>query len=285
MATKVTTMKHCNASKGMRIACLIILTAGANACTVLPAGLAGRTIIEKDSLELIQVGQTSKQELQQTLGPPDWSINGGSRWIYRTRRRGDYGVSGCVVFPDDGGELRCSKPKVAPVMEFVDLGFDSSGVVDTQDFFSIKSGTCAESIGCFHWTSNMLTLFAPSDDNVDAKQFPTNAGQCAVYLYSVDTINAVEIYSDSFGTHGRYWSNTGFVRLTMDAGPHTITVSYSTSFDNDTRSLKFDCVSGGTNFMREHHRGYGNFSFDELPSDEGRREIKDRNLVVLPDLE
>ena len=267
----------------MRTYCFVLITIFCG-CTVLPDGLPGRTYIEKDSLEFVQTGQTSKIEVRQALGPPDWSFNGGSRWIYKTRRRGDYGLSGCVAFPDDGGEMRCSKSTVAPVMEFVDFSFDGQDVVDIQESLSIKSGNCNESNLCFHWTNSLLTVFASTDEDADAKQFQAEPGRCVVYLYSVDSFNAIDIFSDGIGAHGRYWSNDGFVRVNLDAGERTVTVTYSSLFGPFSRSLSLDCVAGDTYFMREQHDVNDNFSFNKLPDDEGRHEVIKRHLVLLPDI-
>ncbi len=171
MAKRCASRKHRRMSKALRIASVLLFITGANGCTVMPTGLHGRTYIDKDSLAHIQTGETSKEEVQQALGPPDWSFNHGSRWIYMKRRRGDYSLSGCVLVPDGDDSWKCSKSKTVPTMEFVDFSFDSDGVIATQDSYSIKSGTCSESNVCFqwNWTESQLTISAPTDEDADAR--------------------------------------------------------------------------------------------------------------------
>ena len=76
MAVRLATTRRCDASKVSHIVCLVMLITGAYGCTVLPGGVPGITFIEKDSLELVRTGQTSKEELRQALGSPNWSFNG-----------------------------------------------------------------------------------------------------------------------------------------------------------------------------------------------------------------
>ncbi len=257
----------------MRIACLIILTTGAYGCTIATHQW-GRTYIEKDSLDLIQVGQTSKQELQQTLGPPDWGFNNGSRWIYRTR-----------YHHTSRDHLGTSRYESVTGFEIVDLTFDRSGVITTKDLLWIWSGTCLESIGCFHWTSNVLTVFASSDEDADAKQFHTESGECVVYLYSADSFYAIDIYSDGVGMHGRYWADTGFVRINLIAGERTVTVTYSSLFGQFSKSVSLNCAAGDVYFAQEHNEANDKFLFNLVSDDEGRRQIVMRNLMLLADLE
>ena len=97
--------------------CLVVLSVGMQACVIpIPFPSAEIVIIEKELIESIQVGQTSKVDLQHKLGPPDRSLNDGSRWMYVVRL-------GLLV-----GD--CSKSLPDWRAEVLYLTFDSSDVID-----------------------------------------------------------------------------------------------------------------------------------------------------------
>ncbi len=104
--------------------CLVVLSIGMQAC-VIPIPFPGdeTVMIEKELIESIQVGQTSKADLQHKLGPPNWSLNDGSRWMYFTRT---YRPAGLGLLVDGGG----SKSLMDWRTEFLYLTFNSSDVID-----------------------------------------------------------------------------------------------------------------------------------------------------------
>lgn len=106
--------------------CLVVLSIGMQAC-VLPLPYSGDdlVLIEKELIESIQVGQTSKADLQHKLGPPDWSLNDGSRWMYYTR---NYRPAGWSLVSLDGG--RSITPLKDWRIEYLYLTFNSSDVID-----------------------------------------------------------------------------------------------------------------------------------------------------------
>jgi len=107
--------------------CLVVLSIGMQACAI-PIPYPGDEIvmIEKELIESIQVGQTSKADLQHKLGPPDWSLNDGSRWMYYTRI---YRPAGLGLLVDGGG----TKPLRDWRIEYLYLTFNSSDVIDDRE--------------------------------------------------------------------------------------------------------------------------------------------------------
>ena len=108
--------------------CLVVLSIGMQACVVIPIPYPGdeMVMIEKELIESIQVGQTSKADLQHKLGPPDWSLNDGSRWMYYTREFRPFGVA---ILSDFGGGAE-GKILADWRTEFLYLTFNSSDVID-----------------------------------------------------------------------------------------------------------------------------------------------------------
>ena len=107
--------------------CLVVLSIGMQAC-VVPVPYPGDELvmIEKELIESIRVGQTSKADLQHKLGPPDWSLNDGSQWAYYTRT---YRPAGLGLLVDGGG----TKPLMDWRIEYLYLTFNSSDVIDDQE--------------------------------------------------------------------------------------------------------------------------------------------------------
>ncbi len=62
----------------MTLVIVMLVTAG---CVVVPYPVFGssETFIEEETLKFIEIDQTTRAELQQTIGLPDWSFNDGSR--------------------------------------------------------------------------------------------------------------------------------------------------------------------------------------------------------------
>ena len=274
-----------------RMTIVVILSVSAG-CVVIPyPGVpSSETFIKKESLEFIETGQTEKEDLRQAFGPPDWSFNGGSRWIYKTRRYVTGGMGVCVGDVISGGGS-CSKPSGVAIMTILDLDFDSFGVVSRQAISSLEPGSCTESQVCF----SPIMVYATADDDAYAKQFLAEPGQCAVYLFAVNSYSPVSVRFDESDVIQRYETDRGYLRLTLDAEKHEnddkfeinvehiITVAYYSLGSDYSRSISFDCVAGGINFMREHHDHVENFSFTMVSDDVGRGEILQRNLVLLVD--
>ena len=119
--------------------CLVVLSIGMQAC-VLPFPYPGDelVLIEKELIESIQVGQTSKADLQHKLGPPSWSLNDGSRWMYYTRTYRPAGW-GLVIIMDGGN----STPPKDWRSEFLYLTFNSSDVIDDLEISVAEPDTGA----------------------------------------------------------------------------------------------------------------------------------------------
>ena len=292
MFEEISTMTNHNVSKAMRISCLVTLVVCVYGCVVIPRPFlpSSDTFIEKESLRFIETGQTEKEDLRQAFGPPDWSFDGGSRWIYKTRMYITGGMGVCVGDVISGGGS-CSKPRGVAILTILDLDFDSVGIVSRQEISSLEPGSCTESQVCF----SPLMIYATADNDAFAKQFLVEPGQCAVYLFTEKSFSPISVRFDEIEVIQRYGGDKGYLLLILDVEKHesddefkivvehNITVAYDSLGYDYSRSISFDCVAGAINFMREHHDYAENFSFTMVSDDVGRGEVLQRNLVLLPD--
>ncbi len=201
----------------MTLAIVTLVTAG---CLVLPyreGRDSSETFIEEESLKFIEIGQSTRAELQQAIGSPDWNFNGGSRWIYKTRRDVDWRWGVCVG-DVISGQGSCSRSRMVETMTILDLNFDSFGVVSRKKISSLKPGSCTESQVCF----SPLTAYATADDDAYAKQFLAEPGRCAIYLFTVKSFSPVSVRIDATDVIQRYKTDTGYLRLSLDAGVHNL---------------------------------------------------------------
>lgn len=219
--------------------------------------------IDDAVLAAVNTGETSKGELRRILGRPDWSFGDGARWIYKTERSSD--------------------GKTDAEFAFVEFQFDADSVVADQKEFSIQSGTCDDANRCFDWSDNALTVYASAEADTAAKEFEASPGQCALYVYSDASFNAVTIRVDAARTSQQFRANDGYARIDLDDGLQTITLTYSSLLNEASRTNYVNCDAGAIFFIREQHDARENFVVEIVPDATGRAAILERRLVVLPD--
>lgn len=170
--------------------CLVVLSVGMQACVIpIPFPSAEIVIIEKELIESIRIGQTSKVDLQHNLGPPDWSLNDGSRWMYYTRT---YRPAGLGLLVDGVGSV----PLIDWRTEFLYLTFNGSDVIDNREISlaepdpgagwskrEVKSESEVNSNICIDGYNKPLA-YGSADDDKYAKRFRAEPNSCAAYLYT-----------------------------------------------------------------------------------------------------
>jgi len=283
----------------VRSTCLFMLCVGMQAC-VIPVPWPGdeEVFIEKELIESIQVGQTGKTDLLHKLGHPDWSLNDGSRWIYRTRY---YRPAGMGVLTEGGGQA--TKSLMSWRDEFLYIMFNSSGVTDKLEI-SLTAPDLGGGWSKRYINADICTdgyggqpLYGSADDDIYAKRFLAEPDHCAVYLYTSTTSTPFFVQIDEVIARHRCPSNIGFLRINVNTGEHKITVVYkpetptrkvgepAQSGRQLSEAIEFDCAPQRIYFMREHHGYPDGFSFTMVEEEEGRRHVGERNLVLLQDLD
>jgi hypothetical protein len=102
-------------------------------------------MISKESLSFLEKGQTTKDEVRETLGEPQDTNETGSEWVYELRllMSGRWGF--CIAIPPGYGNCGVSDGKAAT--ELLRIDFDDAGVVTGWDRFRGPPGTEHRSAG------------------------------------------------------------------------------------------------------------------------------------------
>jgi len=254
------------------------------------ASESSETFIEEESLKFIEIGKSTRAELQQTIGLPDWSFNDGSRWIYKVSTSKPGGWGGCYIEVISAeGSAGCGRSDYEPVMTILDLSISNLDVISKQEISTVKMGACIETGVCLGaWETPV-------------KGFQAEPEQCLVFLYtdSPDTNRILSV--DSVRVLGAYRKNSEFLLLRLDPGKHRILVaSHSKISMENSGIIDIDCLAGGIHFLRER-KFEGNHSVREngatrrvlsdqswlalVPDNLGRSAIMDKTLHPLPDSE
>jgi hypothetical protein len=274
-----------------RTAVLAAAVISLGACIILPVPrLAAKddVFIQQEKIDRIEIGKTDHRELQQILGEPDWSFDSGSRLIYKTRKLSPMQMGMCVIVavPAGFGAMgggSCDDRWYET--ELLDIAFNNQGTVIQRDLFVANFGECTAS-GVCPYEYGGVKVYASADDDNKAKEFRLEPGRCAVYLYTQkparpETTVRFQVDKNEYP----YWflEDTDFFRVELVEGPHTIgaSVNWVKSIRPDLIAL--NCEAHTPYFLRILIDGPEGASFGPVPSDEGRRAVLARDLVLTRD--
>ena len=243
---------------------LVIVTLVTAGCVAIPyhASESSETFIEEETLKFIEIGQSTRAELQQTIGLPDWSFNDGSRWIYKVSMFTPGGWGGCyieVVSPE--GSAGCGKSDDEPIMAVLDLSISNLGVISKQEISRVKMGACTQTGVCLDfliaddaWESAVTLLVSPEEE-AHVKQFQAEPEQCVVFLYAESPYSNLFLSVDSVRVSGGIRTDAEFRRLRLDPGEHRILVAHS-FYESVTNPgiIDINCLAGGVHFLRGRFR-------------------------------
>ena len=278
---------------------VLLVTAG---CIAVPYRVSesSETFIEEESFEFIEIGQSTRAEMQQAIGLPDWSFNDGSRWIYKVRMLKPGGWGGCYIEVISAeGSAGCGRSDDQPVMTILDLSISNLDVISKQEISTVKMGACTQTGVCFGAWESPVTLLASPEEEAHVKQFQAEPEQCAVYLYTDSPYTNRFLRVDSVRVLGAYRKNSEFLRLRLDPGEHRILVAsqLTTSIQN-SGIIDIDCLAGGVHFLRERKYQGKHYVMENgarrlvlsdqswlalVPDDLGRSAVMDKTLRLLPD--
>ena len=259
---------------------LVIVTLVTAGCVAIPyyASESSETFIEEETLKFIEIGKSTRAELQQTIGLPDWSFNDGSRWIYKVSASKPGGWGGCYIeVISIEGSAGCGRSYHEPVMTILDLSISDLDVISKQEISTVKRDACIEPgvcLGAWYpvtlhaspeeeahakqgryreqcWESP-VTLYASPEEEAHVKQFQAEPEQCLVFLYTDSPDTNCILSVDSVRVLRAYRKNSEFLLLRLDPGKHRILVaSHSKISMENSGIIDIDCLAGGIHFLRE----------------------------------
>ena len=279
---------------------VLLVTAG---CIAVPYRVSesSETFIEEESFEFIEIGQSTRAEMQQAIGLPDWSFNDGSRWIYKVRMLKPGGWGGCYIEVISAeGSAGCGRSDDQPVMTILDLSISNLDVISTQEISTVKMGACTQTGVCFGAWESPVTLLASPEEEAHVKQFQAEPEQCAVFLYTDSPFSNRLLIVDSVRVLQEGRGSGEFLRLSLDPGEHRILVAHDSKMTmEDYGIIDIDCLAGGVHFLleqwkrqrRRYVRENGTIRMTSdyasrlalVPDDEGRSAVMDKTLRLLPD--
>jgi hypothetical protein len=277
-------MSSVNHLNTFRTTVLVAATIGLEACIVVPIPYPPATdevFIQQEKIDEVEIGKTDYRELQRMLGGPDWSFDSASRMIYKTRTLSQWQLGGCFIGMDGSGGCDDRWYKT----ELLDVTIDSYGIVVRREVLLPDLGERTASGICLY-KYDLMKVYAAADANLKAKEIDVSPGKCAVFLYSwkpARSETTVRFQVD--GNEDPYWflADSDFFRVDLAEGPHTIGATVNWSKGVLPNSIALNCESEDAYFIRILIDGLEGASFGLVPAEEGRREIKDRDLVLLKD--
>jgi hypothetical protein len=267
-----------------RTIALTIIAIGQAACLAVPIPYppdVGEVYIPQEKIDDIEIGKTSRRDIEQMFGTPDWIFGAQSRLIYKTRNLSTWQLGACAI--GISGSFGCAERWYDT--EILDITLDNHAVARQWEVVVPVLGECTASGVCLYMHDQMK-VYATAAADLAAKKFDASSESCAVYLYSwkparPDT--TVRFKVD--GNEDPYWhlEDTDFFRVDLALGQHSIGASVNWIKGVTPDSVALNCIAGESYFLRILIDGEEGASFGLIPVEQGRRAISDRNLLLAKD--
>ena len=235
----------------MTLVIVMLVTAG---WVVVPYPVFGssETFIEEETLEFIEIGQSTRAELQQAIGLPDLSFNDGSRWIYKVRMSKPGGWGGCYVeVISYEGSAGCGKSVDEPVMTILDLSISDLGVISKQEISTVEMGKCTQTGVCFRRIGDI-------EMDVDRKRRNRTSAfvgdTCSIIFLRTGKVDYIGLEVDSLGEQVGRLGSDHYAILDVLPGRHVLTVSaipFDETVKREYRSIGLDCQKRETIYVHE----------------------------------
>ena len=266
-----------------RTVALAIVAVGQAACLAVPIPYppaVGEVFIPPEKIDEIEIGETNRHDIERMFGVPDWTFGSESRLIYKTRALSTWQLGWCGI-----GWSNSDCADRSYDTEILDITLDNDEVVTHWEVLVPVLGERTASGICLYMYGHMK-VYASAEADLEAKEASFTSGECAVFLYSwkparPDTTVRFEVD----GNEEPYWflEDSDFFRVNLNPGPHTIGATVNWLKGVNPNSVTLDCEPGNTYFLRIQIDGTEGASFGPVPVEEGRRAIRNRNLLLLKD--
>ena len=283
------------------IGAVTVLSVLLGGCVIIPfPSIPEAKPFQDEEIGFVEVGKTTRQEVNAKLGQPQVSRADGSLVAYGEARA----VASLL------GAVYMGSGQIMPIETFhyVIVRYDADDVVTAFDIVRDRDGCTSDGIcieaafktvearGWWYDVESALTdlstiILAPTDNDGDAKRFPVEANRCGVYVYETRTgmpghkalsISRPGRPSTPINSHTYlYWMQS--------PGPVSLdSVEFDVTFPNQefptVQPLDFECAAGNLYFVKvnNHNRWIFNdtitFSLDTTES--GKKNVQSRRLII-----
>jgi hypothetical protein len=249
-------------------------------CVVIPQDYRPgkeETIREKSEFRFIHETATGREQVEQSLGRPDWSFQQGHRWIYTTGTDLSGSMPWCVGFTlGVGAGGKCSAPERDFELELVELLFDESGVVQKLEFSSVRPGLCTQSEVCLERFDGggVLTV-----DGVSKRYVPVKPGECSLVVYTKESEPLeLQLVVDSLVVTSYKLSRYQFLLKSLGTGPHSIEAIFE---GTSSGTQSFGCDDGSLHFLRVRRDESSKIAAGVMAEDVGRQDIIDKWQIAI----
>ncbi len=247
--------------------CVFLLTG----CVVIP--LPYERPFKEETVQFIEVGSTTREEVILTLGQPDVVARNETLFVYAAES-----ATGFVAIYSGGGG-------VGRGYWYLVIEFDQDSTVERHEIVtaSIFAYPCTTNGICVVPGSKGV-LIAPEEEDKNAKKFRVNPEKCSIYIYRSNRNRRWWAH-----TTGRWWSpiylNGRYAGLNYyegyflwEADPGQIVVSSGSALGKVT----FPCEAGKTYFVRQVMplSVDGNVVNQLVDESEGRDDVDSGRLIL-----
>jgi len=276
-------------SSGIRIHCTVVVLLGLSlallGCVPLPLPwMSDEPRIEEDTLENIDIGVTTREEILSLLGTPDLMRRGNKLWIYGWAQG-----HGMLITPSP-------EPNEALYYTYhvLFLEFNESGLLENLD---IEQGehACLQDDVCvykweWNWTKESFCLdestsiiTASHKEEERAEHFVPSKDVCGAYLF---THHSNIYFSISDARYKRLDYRT-YVFYELEPGNKVLRVSYyPPSKFKHVRTLstkEFECISGQNVYLKlgDEQNQSSHITISLLSPAQGKEKMNEKRLQLL----
>lgn len=236
----------------LQVLLLIVLGTFAQGCALLPVPHSGsmETYIDDDRTEFIEVGTTSKEQVDRVLGKPGWIGSDGAKWVYPMQYGTHGGLKGCLAVAGMGdGDLLCAGTSVK--LYILELDFNANDIVSRSEKSALRSESCTDDGVCVH---------RKGDIEMDVDRIRRNmtsivvGGTCSVIFLRTGKMEYIGLEVDLLGEQIGRLGSDHYATLDVLPGRHVLTVSampFDDTVKREYRSIGLDCQERETIYIHE----------------------------------
>ena len=244
---------------------------------VFPTRLADKPPFGDEVTGFVELGKTTKNEAENSLGTPDETYANGQWWVFRAyRKTTEWFGFFCAPTGCGGGDFGGD-----PDQYYLLVHFDQNDTVQHTSVVN-KSKPCDENYGvCYEDRTFYLSAKAHLLDL-------SSNNRCPLALFTPNSIRefwTMRVLLDGRQPAYRFrHADTRALIMWLKPGPHEVSVTYGYDADEVSKSIRLDCVAPefaylSAQIVKDHLK-----TLDLIPAEDGIRHIADRKLVPMADI-